>query len=162
MFAEIPPALTAHGKLLKNSELFGLSAVCQLGELIEGQFSVSPLLLSELKFWGFFVWLSLLFKNRPDIRLCAFRRGPSKHDSLSTGTLWRMNPHAGDKELSDLLDFSAVSISWKISDTLAFATWLDVAISERCWLHFINDRICFACWQFFCSDVLAAGIHGRQ
>lgn len=162
MFAEIPPAPTAHEKPLKNSELFGLSAVCQLGELIEGEFSESPLLLSELKFWGFFVWLSLLFKNRLDIRLCAFRRGPSKVDSLSTGTLWRMNPHAGDKELSDLLDFSAVSISWKISDTLAFATWLDVAIGERCWLHFINDRICFACWQFFCSDVLAAGIHGWQ
>lgn len=73
-----------------------------------------------------------------------------------------MNPHAGDKELSDLLDFSAVSISWKISDTLAFATSLDVAISERCRPHFINDRVCFVCWRFFCSDVLAAGIHGRQ
>lgn len=73
-----------------------------------------------------------------------------------------MNPHAGDKELSDLLDFGAVSISWKICDTLAFATSLDVAISERCCLQFINDRVCFVCWQFFCSDVFAAGIHGRQ
>ena len=66
-----------------------------------------------------------------------------------------MNPHTGDKELSDLLDFSAVSITWKISDTLAFATSLDVAISERCCLHSINDHVCFVCWRFFFAQMFS-------
>lgn len=68
-----------------------------------------------------------------------------------------MNPHAGDKELSDLLDFSAVSISWKISDTLSSIRnyTCDVAISERWCLQFINDRVCFVCWQFFFAQMFS-------
>jgi len=62
VFAEIPPALNAHGKPLKSPELFWLSAVCQFGETIDGKFGALPLLPIDLKFWGFFVWLSLLFK----------------------------------------------------------------------------------------------------